>query len=290
MRPHSFVLSLCTIACLATNAQAQADPLAQASRIAEALKQVSSRTKQPGYYSSWQVKGDRIPLWSRQCLGREMTPQQFEEDEANAGAVVVCILRDVIKQEIRSAKNNEAVAVQRTAAWWVTGDPNRYNNANVADYTKQVLGAYQTSTGSTIASRPTPNPAAMPEKLVPTQELPVDFQPGKPAIAAAPTLQPTAQPKPSPTASPKPTPKPAEATKPPEAAKPIDNSNPNTPLPIKPNGTNFYDRYMQTGYAASKAKNFEQAIVFFRRALDERPGDSFSQKAIENMEKLMQKK
>jgi hypothetical protein len=276
---------------MAAPAMAQADDrvhLEQASRIAEALKQaaVQGNTKQPGYYSDWQVKGDRIPLWSRQCLGEEITPQQFEANQATAGAIVVCILKDLVRQEIRSARNDESLMVRRVASWWVTGDGGRYNANGVSPYTQQILKLYQP--GSTnIAARPSSgsNPSSSnPGQVVPTQE--------SPAVANQPLTPPKTKPgaiiKPKPSVA-KETAKPETAGAKPSAANGLIGKDPNTPIVIKSSETNFYDRYMQTGYTASRAKDYKRAMVFFRRALDERPGDAFATKAIANMEKVMPK-
>jgi hypothetical protein len=261
-------IALITTLCLAiAPAQAQSSSIEQASRVAEALKQAALKSpKQSGYYSDWQVKGDRVPLWSRQCLNREMTPAQFEENPSNASSIVVCIVKDMMRQELRSARNDEAGAVKRVASWWVTGDPNRYNTKDIAPYAQQVLALYQ-SGGSTIAAQPPIQPIVPTPEVSTPPNIPIDLLP-KPKVEPA---KPKVEATPAPTAPVPTTPGPA------------------TPIVIKSNGTNFYDRYMQAGYTASKAKNFKRAIVFFRRAMDERPSDSFAGKAIENMEKQLTK-
>jgi hypothetical protein len=261
-------LSLFTVAI--SPAQAQSGAIEQASRVAEALKQAALKSpKQPGYYSDWQVKGDRVPLWSRQCLGREMTPAQFEENPTNATSIVVCIVKDMMRQEIRSARNDEAGAVKRVAAWWVTGDPNRANAKDIAPYAQQVLALYQSGSTSIAAQPPIGQP------ITPAPEIPIDLLPKPKIEPVKPKIEATPKP-----ATPKPiTPEPTAPTTP----------GPATPIVIKANGTNFYDRYMQAGYTASKAKNFKRAIIFFRRAMDERPNDAFAGKAIENMEKQLTK-
>jgi len=38
--------------------------------------------------------------------------------------------------------NNEIVAVQRAAAWWMTGDPDQYRAGATDGYTLRVLEAY----------------------------------------------------------------------------------------------------------------------------------------------------
>ncbi|HEY9663291.1 MAG TPA: hypothetical protein V6C65_33000, partial [Allocoleopsis sp.] len=45
------------------------------------------------------------------------------------------------------------------------------------------------------------------------------------------------------------------------------------------------DRYMAAGYEATQQRNYETALLYFRRALDERPNDSYAQQAIQNVER-----
>jgi hypothetical protein len=313
--------NLVLLSALSATAMAQSSndraELERASRVAEALRQISVRgqSRSPGYYSDWQVKGDRIPVWSKQCIGRSITPEEFDANQATAGGIVTCIVRGMMRQEILTTRNDESLAVRRVAAWWVTGDSNQLNTPVVANYTQQVLSAYQpraaviyeppTATPVTppptipapvmpipaptlppiaptpvatapitptpVAAGPTPTNPTPVGQVVPAQELPPIV---KPPVAAKPAEKPPEKP------AEKPVEKPQEP-----AATPKDK----TPTAIKSNGTTFYDRYMQVGYVASRAKDYRAAITAFRRALDERPGDSFAQKAIENMEAQLAK-
>jgi hypothetical protein len=267
----------------------------RANRVAEALRQITllGNSRNPGYYSDWQVKGDRIPLWSRQCLGRSLTPEEFETNKSAATSTVTCIVQDMLRQEIRSAQNDEGLAIRRIAAWWVTGDPSRYDEANIAAYTKRVLSSYQPNglvtaalpappkpiviapinnpdaAGTPIATAP--NPTAFPRPVsVPTETLPA-LKPRQAVIAQA---QPGVE-------SPKPTLAPIAAPTPTLVKPPATGI---TPTAIKANGTNFYDRYMQEGYVASRVKDYAKALLFFRRALDERPDDNYATTAVKNME------
>jgi hypothetical protein len=279
----------------------------RANRVAEALRQVTllGNSRNPGYYSDWQVKGDRIPLWSRQCLGQSLTPEAFEANKSAATSTVTCIVQDMLRQEIRSAKNDEGLAIRRIAAWWVTGDPSRYDEANIAAYTKRVLTTYQPNGPITaavpapakpisvapIATAVNPNPtntlppiangSGLPGTIspggqlrVPTEILP-PVKPRQAVVTPAP-VQPTPVVTPTPIATPTPVVTPS----------PAPSASSNTPTPIKANGTNFYDRYMQEGYVASRAKDYAKALLFFRRALDERPEDNYAATAIKNMEAL----
>ena len=44
-----------------------------------------------------------------------------------------------------------------------------------------------------------------------------------------------------------------------------------------------YDRYMNQGYQATRAKNYQAALENFNNALEERPNDPYAQRAIENV-------
>lgn len=49
-----------------------------------------------------------------------------------------------------------------------------------------------------------------------------------------------------------------------------------------------YDRYMQEGYEATNQGDYQKALESFRKALDERPGNSYAQEAISNVEGYQQ--
>jgi hypothetical protein len=53
-------------------------------------------------------------------------------------------------------------------------------------------------------------------------------------------------------------------------------------------GLPVYDRYMQAGYAATESKDYGTALLYFRRALDERPNDTYAEQAIRNVERYQQ--
>ena len=46
--------------------------------------------------------------------------------------------------------------------------------------------------------------------------------------------------------------------------------------------TSVYDRYMKAGYAVDQQKDAATALLYFTRALDERPNDSFAMRAMQN--------
>jgi hypothetical protein len=198
--------------------QAQiADP--QVERVAEALRQVSLSTgvKIDGLYSDWQVKPENVTNWSRKCTGKEIAPATFAADSTQARRIVVCVLRDVMRDEYQASKN-EILTVRRTAAWWLTGVSGRYLNTDIAPYTQQVVDFY--------------------------------LQPNRAASQPTPPLKPVNVPK----AAPAPVPNPV------------------------------YERYLKAGNAASQRQDRPTALLYFKRALDERPNDATAMQAILTIE------
>jgi hypothetical protein len=216
---------------------------AQLGRLVEALRQTAVQTpSSTDLYSDWRVKGSNIPRWSQQCIGREITPQQFAANAATAGGIVRCVLKDRASQEEKTASQDEALLVRRVAAWWLTGEGDRYNDPGTATYTQKVWSAYQRPSNAPISQAPeTREPATRNPKEAPKK-----------------STQPGAQPNPQPTSD--------------KVVKvPAGRSTP-------------YDRYMKAGYEASEKREYRVALLFFRRALDERPQDLYAIKAIENTE------
>lgn len=135
----------------------------QVSAFVEALRQAAPNTGRvdDGLYSEWQIKPENIPRWSKQCIGRELTPTQFEQSPATARQILSCVLDDILIEQYRASGNNETLAVRRAAAWWMTGDPNQYNSSTaLSNYTQKVLGFYQNGRGTaTTTTTPTQNNA-----------------------------------------------------------------------------------------------------------------------------------
>ncbi|MEB3295423.1 MAG: hypothetical protein VKJ24_19895 [Synechococcales bacterium] len=221
---------------------------AQLGRLVEALRQTAVQTpKAADLYSDWRVKGEQIPRWSKQCIGRELTPQQFAANAATAGGIVRCVVKDQVSQEEKVAGEDEALLVRRVAAWWLTGQGDRYNDPGTATYTQKVWSVYQRPGQMSQASNQQPSGSS----------------PGKePAKTTAPTTPQTGS-------------QPAPAASNDKVVK--VGVGRNTP----------YDRYMKAGYEASDKRDYRMAILFFRRALDERPQDLYAMKAIENTESYL---
>ncbi|EKQ70697.1 hypothetical protein OsccyDRAFT_1000 [Leptolyngbyaceae cyanobacterium JSC-12] len=65
------------------------------------------------------------------------------------------------------------------------------------------------------------------------------------------------------------------------------SSAPSSTSPSK--SSTFYDRYMQAGYAATNRRDYATALIYFKRALDERPEDIYATQAIRNVENYLGK-
>lgn len=118
---------------------------AQVGALVEALRRAAPQTgtQNDGLYSEWQVTPGIIPNWSKQCIGRELTPTQFEANPVMARGIVTCIMRRELQKQYRANGNNESVAVPRTACWWMTGNATGCNNGPTAAYTQKVVRFYQ---------------------------------------------------------------------------------------------------------------------------------------------------
>jgi hypothetical protein len=115
---------------------------ARSDALAEALRLSAPKTERPGLYGDWKVKAEIIPAWTERCLGAALTPEQFAADQAAARQVVICIMDRELSRQL-ALVDDEGVAVRRAAAWWMTGDPDRYDQGGTAGYTDQVLRDYR---------------------------------------------------------------------------------------------------------------------------------------------------
>ncbi len=231
----------------------------QVSQLVESFRRIAQQSttqKSATLYSAWRVSKQNIAPWSQQCLTTATTPEEFDRDASTASKVVTCVVGRVLNNEYKAADRDEVLAVRRTAAWWMTGDASRYNSPGTAAYTQRVLDAYQS--GSTIAVVPTAQPADK--------------------ISAKPVAKPVAKP----IAADKKEPEKKESDKK-DAAKPTGPSTDKV-KPVAAGRSTPYDRYMKAGYDAEKAQNYKTALTFFRRALDERPNDTYATTAIQNTE------
>jgi hypothetical protein len=251
----------------------------------------------PGlFYGDWRVEADRIPVWSRLCLGKELTPGQFASSPVTAKAVLTCVLRTEFRS-IYDSNRDESLTVLQLAAWWASGERQQYNAIGMAPYTQAILRRYQDQIGNSnlapIAAKPDAPKPEEPKPATPKPETPKPATP-KPDAPKPATSKP-ATPKP---ATPKPTAKPTAKPEAKPSAKPTAQSEekpspkPEAKPTTKPDGKPIaigseYDRYMALGYRNTQGKNYEQAALYFRRALDDRPKDSYADRALKNIETII---
>ncbi|HAG83418.1 MAG TPA: hypothetical protein DCL61_20295, partial [Cyanobacteria bacterium UBA12227] len=50
-----------------------------------------------------------------------------------------------------------------------------------------------------------------------------------------------------------------------------------------------FTQYMNVGYAATDQRDYQTALINFRRALNERPGNPYAVRAIQNVESYIQR-
>jgi hypothetical protein len=228
------------------------------------VAQQSTSKKSTTLYSDWRVSKQNISPWTQQCLSKDATPEEFDRDATTASQVVTCVVGRVLNNEYKAADRDEVLAVRRTAAWWMTGDASRYNSPGTATYTQRILDTYQKNQPIAVVTQSAEKPETPSE------------QPLKPVTAS--TVKPgTVQGKPASAVTDK------KAT---DKKEPAKNTGPSTDKvkPVAAGRSTPYDRYMKAGYDAEKAQNYKTALTFFRRALDERPGDTYATTAIQNTE------
>ncbi len=135
----------------------------QINAMVEALRLAAPKTGRAddGYYSEWQVKPDTLKGWSKNCLKKEVTPTQFENDAGLARQVVSCITRRELSKQLTATGNNEMAAVRGVACWWMTGNYTGCNSGFTADYVKKVAGYYQQpgSKPSSDTAKPVTSPS-----------------------------------------------------------------------------------------------------------------------------------
>ena len=133
-------LTFCLLSAFFSVARAEISE-AKVEALVEALR-LSAPEASAGLYSDWRVKADSIRSWSSRCLNQALTPEQFAADQALARQVLICVMGPVLRDQFTASRENEIVAVQRAAAWWLGGDPEQYRSGSASAYTLKVLESY----------------------------------------------------------------------------------------------------------------------------------------------------
>ncbi len=194
---------------------------AQVGALVEALRLAAPQTgsENDRLYSDWQIKPENIPHWSQQCIGRQLTPTQFESSPVTARGILVCVMRELFQQQYLASSNSESVAVQRAAAWWMTGEANSYNshssNSYTHSYIQKVLSFYQQEKGNAqVQPTPTPPPQTTATRTPPPQTTATQTPPPQTTTTQTPPPQPTTTPTPPPQTTTTQTPPPQPTTTP----------------------------------------------------------------------------
>ena len=116
----------------------------QLNAFVEALR-ASAPPQRPndGMYSEWQVLPGIIGSWTKQCVGKTMTPAAFEADKEAARRTVTCIARRELGKQLSASGNNDTAAVRSAACWWMTGEYSGCNSGFTATYVKKVVDTYK---------------------------------------------------------------------------------------------------------------------------------------------------
>lgn len=116
----------------------------QVNAFVDALRQAAPPQRpNDGMYSAWQVLPGIIPDWTKRCIGKQMTPAQFEADATAARNTVACIARRELNNQMKATGNNGAAAVRGAACWWMTGKYNGCNSGFQGQYVQKVVSVYQ---------------------------------------------------------------------------------------------------------------------------------------------------
>ncbi len=95
-----------------------------------------------GMYSDWQILPGIIPNWTKQCLGKSLSPAAFESDRAAAKKTVSCIAGRELDRRLQ-ATGDSRLALRQTACWWMTGKDNACETGAAAEYVRKVEEFYR---------------------------------------------------------------------------------------------------------------------------------------------------
>ena len=125
--------------------QAQQVTNTQVKALVEALRLAAPKTGKQNdrLYSEWQVTPGIIPNWSKKCIGRELTPTQFEANAVAARNVVTCTTRRELQKQYPVSGNKESVAVRYFTCWWMTGNYTGCSSGPTAAYVQRVIRFYR---------------------------------------------------------------------------------------------------------------------------------------------------
>ncbi len=137
--------SILLLACAAlSNTTAVALPDAnQTATLVEALRRAAPHTDDPTLYSDWKMREGAIAHWTPRCVGVSVPPAEFAANPVMVRETVACVMGPVLEAQMAASGGDEDLAVRRTTAWWMVGDPNQYQaEGSINSYVSRVLRYY----------------------------------------------------------------------------------------------------------------------------------------------------
>ncbi|MGI0487043.1 hypothetical protein ACN4EK_16505 [Pantanalinema rosaneae CENA516] len=97
-----------------------------------------------------QVMPEQLAKWSLEAVGREVSPQEFLNSPGLQIMVIDHKLTEYWQQAIVQANGNQSEAIRRVAAWWYSGNPDKFTDTtpqswnddaypSIATYANQIL-------------------------------------------------------------------------------------------------------------------------------------------------------
>lgn len=152
--PHLVYLEAALSGGVMKNEYAKIERLKAAIIEQESGANVSLLNPDSGAIGLGQVMPENVPAWTKQCLGRELTPAEFQNDAKAQNEVIDCKLEQYWKTAKSSTTDEK---VRDVAAIWYAGNaaaknssaPQPYGNTvypSIKSYTYQVLDRFEALT------------------------------------------------------------------------------------------------------------------------------------------------
>lgn len=163
INPHQVYLEAALSGGVMKNEYAKLERLKTAIIEQESGTEASLLNPDSGAIGLGQVMPENVPSWTKQCLGRELTPAEFQKDARAQNEVIDCKLEQYWKTAKSSTTDEK---VRDVAAIWYAGNaaaknstaPQPYGNnvyPSIQSYTYQVLDRFEALTEEAGAdSRP----------------------------------------------------------------------------------------------------------------------------------------
>ncbi|MCU0548958.1 MAG: lytic transglycosylase domain-containing protein [Leptolyngbya sp. Prado105] len=101
-----------------------------------------------------QVMPENLPKWSKEALGFSVSRKDFLASPDLQIAIVDFKLNQYWQKSIAASRGNVVIAIQRVAAWWYSGKPEKYTSTrpeyyagyrypSIAAYSQSVLRRYR---------------------------------------------------------------------------------------------------------------------------------------------------